>query len=223
MSSARGARIFHPEGSVHVGEAQLYDAFPGSLSGMLQAEYRLSRAFGLPTWIGDFYGLAVRLYPGDASFADLLFASSFEGALGKWMPRPHHRSGRAVILSSLLPYATTAGQLVWLGASVTPPRGLTWDTMIATDAAPAAIRLCAADLLHRPTTCGHLHRSVSEPQDRGTALRFNPWHAPPGLRPAGWINALRDPAYRGSQRGRAAKEPRGSSRLADPSTEEPPC
>ena len=34
------------------------------------------------------------------------------------------------------------------------------------------------------------------------ALRFNPWTTGPGLRPSGWLNLLRDAAYRASQRGR---------------------
>jgi hypothetical protein len=33
-------------------------------------------------------------------------------------------------------------------------------------------------------------------------LRFNPWHAGGGVAPAGPINRLRDPAYRGSPSGR---------------------
>ena len=49
LSSARGSRIFHPEGSVHRAEAEIYDAFPGLLRGRFRAEFRLSRAFGLPT------------------------------------------------------------------------------------------------------------------------------------------------------------------------------
>jgi hypothetical protein len=34
------------------------------------------------------------------------------------------------------------------------------------------------------------------------ALRFNPWATGPGIRPAGWLNLLRDAAYRASQYGR---------------------
>ena len=34
------------------------------------------------------------------------------------------------------------------------------------------------------------------------ALRFNPWTTGPGIRPSGWLNLLRDAAYRASQRGR---------------------
>jgi hypothetical protein len=34
------------------------------------------------------------------------------------------------------------------------------------------------------------------------ALRFNPWTPGPGIRPSGWLNLLRDAAYRASQRSR---------------------
>lgn len=34
------------------------------------------------------------------------------------------------------------------------------------------------------------------------ALRFSPWTTGPGIRPAGWLNLLRDTAYKASQRGR---------------------
>jgi hypothetical protein len=37
--------------------------------------------------------------------------------------------------------------------------------------------------------------------DQTEALRFNPWTTGPGIRPAGWLNLLRDAAYRASQRG----------------------
>jgi hypothetical protein len=41
------------------------------------------------------------------------------------------------------------------------------------------------------------------PDDQTEALRFNPWTTGPGIRPAGWLNLLRDAAYRASQRGRS--------------------
>jgi hypothetical protein len=37
--------------------------------------------------------------------------------------------------------------------------------------------------------------------DQTAALRFNPWTTGPGIRPSGWLNLLRDAAYRASQRG----------------------
>ena len=44
------------------------------------------------------------------------------------------------------------------------------------------------------------------PAEQTEALRFNPWTTGPGIRPAGWLNLLRDAAYRASQRGRS-REP----------------
>jgi hypothetical protein len=41
------------------------------------------------------------------------------------------------------------------------------------------------------------------PPADGDRLRFNPWNSGGGLRPTGPLMGLRDPAYRGSQRGAA--------------------
>ena len=38
--------------------------------------------------------------------------------------------------------------------------------------------------------------------DQTQDLRFNPWTTGPGIHPSGWLNLLRDAAYRASQRGR---------------------
>ena len=40
------------------------------------------------------------------------------------------------------------------------------------------------------------------PVEQTEALRFNPWTTGPGIHPSGWLNLLRDAAYRASQRGR---------------------
>jgi hypothetical protein len=36
------------------------------------------------------------------------------------------------------------------------------------------------------------------PAEQTEALRFNPWTTGPGIRHAGWLNLLRDAAYRAS-------------------------
>jgi hypothetical protein len=55
--------------------------------------------------------------------------------------------------------------------------------------------------------------SVGQPlsAEQTEGLRFNPWSTGPGIRPSGWLNLLRDAAYRASQRGRqggASRRPR---------------
>jgi hypothetical protein len=206
LSCARGSRIFHPRGTVHAAQAVLFESFPAILAGPFEAEFRLSRAFGLPSQVGDFFGLAVRIYPEDGPPADLLFASSFTGALGKWVPQPHRQSSTRLTFSSLLPYETMTrpGRKLVLGATVRPPTGLTWETIIATHTPPVAISLWSASPLGRPRPCGYIVTTDRPPHEPPRSLRFNPWHAPPGLQPAGLINKLRDPAYRGSQQGRHA-------------------
>jgi len=150
----------------------------------------------------------VRLFRDDTAVGDLLFASSCDGAIGKWVPRPHRLTGETVTLSGLLPYATTTAphRRVVLGGTVTPPPGVTWETMIASDTPPAAVRIWSAEPLRVPRFCGRLDGFIPGSRTPGATIRFNPWHAPPGLRPAGLINKLRDPAYRGSQQGRSAED-----------------
>ncbi|HEY0477646.1 MAG TPA: hypothetical protein VGD37_08985 [Kofleriaceae bacterium] len=212
FSAARGKRIFHPEGVVWSGRLSVNDSFPGSLRGTLTCEIRLSRAFGLPVAVGDFYGLAIRAYPSDRDVLDLLFASSFGGALGKWVPCPHRNTPPRLTLSALLPYATTAHprRSVAVGAHVTPGPAVAWESMIRAATPPEAIALWTAAPFGPPIVCGAVDGFALAPPGRGDDLRFNPWHAPPGLRPAGSINKLRRPAYRGSQRGRSTGKDRAS-------------
>ncbi len=47
--------------------------------------------------------------------------------------------------------------------------------------------------------------------DQTEALRFNPWTTGPGIHPSGWLNLLRDAAYRASQRGRMRATSRAAS------------
>jgi hypothetical protein len=43
------------------------------------------------------------------------------------------------------------------------------------------------------------------PGPTGAVIAFDPWNCGGGIVPAGAVNALRAPAYRGSRRGRAAR------------------
>ncbi len=53
------------------------------------------------------------------------------------------------------------------------------------------------------------------PAHVGEDLRFDPWHAGPGLRPVGVLNRVRRPAYRASQQGRGAPR-QGARDAVDP-------
>jgi hypothetical protein len=76
----------------------------------------------------------------------------------------------------------------------------------------AELRAAAADALgFELRTAGTLGPSqplatlsVGQPlsAEQTQALRFNPWTTGPGIHPSGWLNLLRDAAYRASQRGR---------------------
>ena len=58
----------------------------------------------------------------------------------------------------------------------------------------------------RLTPVGELRLGERLPAETSERLKFNVWHTGGGIRPAGFLQALRDPAYRGSQQARAKYE-----------------
>jgi hypothetical protein len=85
---------------------------PGTDTGVA----RISRSAGLPDGWPDVWGLALRLNAASSSsgVADLLLATSFAGPAGRHVLAL--RRGLQGPLSCLLPYRTTTGRLVVIGA-----------------------------------------------------------------------------------------------------------
>ena len=213
LSRARRARFFHPRGISYRGTLTVFT--PGVTRGVQAlapgfthpALVRFSCALGLPSPSPDLLGLALRLPDvyGRSRHQDLLLASSGNGLALNVLPRPT-RSFFGGSFSTLLPYRA-AGRLVLLGAfAATPSASSRSDPLeeLAETAGRATLRFVLT--LARPWSAWEPVALVSIedrlPPDASEDLRFNPAHTGGQLDPAGLLNDVRGPAYRGSQEGR---------------------
>lgn len=136
---------------------------------------RFSTSFGLPGWLPDIQGVALRV-PQPEGFADLLLASTGTGRVGRFVLRPARaRSGAPY--TTLLPYRGPRGPLLLGLREHTPGRlELSWAT-------PAGAWHPVGELVLHRRTCPD--------------VRFDPVLAtPPGLVQYDWVVRVREPAYR---------------------------
>ena len=203
VSALRSARALHPHGVVLEAEVEI-DAPLGvpagesifSRAGSYDAVVRLSRGAGLPHPLPDIHGCALRLVDvyGAGRHQDFLLASSVAG------PVLHHllvptRGFWSRPYSSALLYAVD-GRLRVVGAL--PLRG-----------GPGGGNRLTLELgqpLGRWQRVGEIRLGEPVPLQEGERIRFHPWNTGSGIRPWGPFIRLRDPAYRGSQRGWAADD-----------------
>jgi hypothetical protein len=172
---------------------------------------RFSRA-GLPEPLPDALGVAIKLPDahGRGADQDLLLTSSADRPLLRRLLLSASSFVRGAF-STALPYDLGGERVVLLLVPVRPGGGRSAGS-VARGGALAELRAAAADALgFELRTAGTLGRSqplatlsVGQPlpAEQTEALRFNPWTTGPGIHPSGWLNLLRDAAYRASQRGR---------------------
>ncbi|MCW2923119.1 MAG: hypothetical protein JWM98_523 [Thermoleophilia bacterium] len=201
-SNLRGRRIFHPRGVAwqldlrRVAPAERLPDIPLLRAARATGVARLSRGLGLPTWLPDAIGLAVRIDVDGAPAQDLLLVSSLDGPLLNRVIRPAWaRPG--LVLSSILPMEVE-GRALWFGARL---------GAVATGGpggGPAMeFELLVARRLDRFHTWATGRVTGTLPAAEAEALRFDPWRCTDGVRPAGLVNRTRPAAYLGSRRGRA--------------------
>jgi hypothetical protein len=145
---------------------------------------RLSQAVGLPTWLPDIQGLALRIDPGGQP-GDLLFATTGHGRVTRFLLTPSRHFGRP--LTTLLPYRTPVGAVL-LGAERTDDTSfeLSWATV-------AGPWRRFADLSLLPD------HEAGDPE-----ISFDPMlNRVPDLEPYDWVRRLREPAYLGARRSRS--------------------
>lgn len=147
---------------------------------------RQSRAVGLPSPVPDIFGLALRVPTGGDRHGDLLFASTGQGPLTRYLLIPA-RSPHGRPLTTLLPHRTPAGAVL-LSAVFhdETTAGLAW-----------AIRSGAwhpfAELVLQ-------HEPVDEAD---LPVSFEPVrNVPPGMDTFDWVRRLREPAYTTARRSR---------------------
>ena len=217
LAGLRRRRSLHPSGTGYHAWFRVNDgrpAVPLFRSGVAQpALLRFSRAAGLPEPLPDALGVAVKLPNayGPGADQDLLVTSSIDRPLLRRLLFPATSFGRGAF-STALPYQLGNQRVVLLLVPALPDVGLPDGAVQRRRGALAELdATIAAGLEFQLRTAGSL--GPSEPLatltigpplsiEQTEQLRFNPWMTGPGIRPVGWLNLLRDTAYRASQRGR---------------------
>ncbi|QYG91881.1 hypothetical protein HC251_05125 [Iamia sp. SCSIO 61187] len=193
LAAARRARAFHPVGTAAraVVDVDTGDHPLAGLAGRHDAIVRTSRGIGLPTPLPDVLGVALRLLPpgadaeaaGDPSTLDVPMASSAAGRITRHLLRPAI-APQGPTYSSLAPYAGADDRRFVVGVRFAGDQDL--DLLVARPGAPWR-------------TVGRVAVGDPLPAAVGEALRFDPFTCPPWMEPVGFVNDLRQPAYRASQ------------------------
>jgi len=219
LAVLRRRRSLHPTGVGYQAQLVVGDV-PGRPSVPLlrpgaayPALLRFSRGAGLPEPLPDALGVAVKLPDahGPGADQDLLLTSSTSRPLLRRLLFPARSFVRGVF-STALPYDLDGERVVVLLVPTPTGNGRSPGGVTRGGGAMAELRAAAvAGLGFELRTAGTFGPSrrlatltVGQPlsAEQTRALRFNPWTTGPGIRPSGWLNLLRDAAYRASQRGR---------------------
>lgn len=165
---------------------------PGDSTGVV----RFSRATGLPEWLPDIHGLAIRVEDGAAEggHADLLLATTGLGRLTRFVLRPT-RTPTGSSYSTLLPYRAAGGPV--LVAATSDPADD--DRLVLVVASGTGAWRVFADLAIMPS---------AEDSTGDTSISFDPiLHQLDGLEQYPWVVRLREGAYRAARRTRGARHP----------------
>lgn len=175
--------------------------------GSVPVRARVSRSVGLPSWLPDVIGLALRVDI-DGRPADIELSSSARGVPGRFLLAPRW-SASGAIFSTLLPYRGDAGPVLVSALSSAP------------DTLPAKLTDLRRELAARPwrltlafaTPSGPWHPfadvilRADDDQDDAD-LRFDAVRRSlPGAGWYRWIRVLREPSYRLVQDGRTSVRP----------------
>ena len=197
-SRLRGERAVHARGRAFTGSVTL----PGGAGtgarlldepGEYDAVVRFSRSAGLPPWLPDVYGLAVRLVDahGPGRHQDLLLDSTQPAPLLRRLPWPRWDASSAVY-GSLLPY-DVGGRRMLVGAVPVPGTPPVRSLAALPDRLELALLLATAHGRWREV--GRVRTSGELPAPEGRRLRFTPAMTGGGLRPAGPFQEWRNRSY----------------------------
>lgn len=214
LARLRSRRSLHPAGAGYQGWLEVPTELPARPGvPLLQAGsthpalIRFSRGAGLPEPLPDALGVAIKLPDayGPGADQDLLLTSSTDRPLLRRLLFPARSFVRGAF-STALPYDLGSERVVLLLVPVLPPTGRSTGGALAElraatdDGLGFELRTARTSGRSQPLATVTLGPSLSTEQTE--TLRFNPWTTGPGIRPSGWLNLLRDAAYRASQRGR---------------------
>jgi hypothetical protein len=223
LAALRRKRSLHPIGVGYQGVLQVpadAPARPGiplfRAGAAHPALLRFSRGAGLPEPLPDALGVAIKLPDahGPGADQDLLLTSSYDRPLFRRLLFPA-RSFLRGAFSTALPYDLGGERVVLLLVPVHVRGGRSADgtghgpsggamrelRAAAPDGLWFELRTATAFGRSRPLATVTIDAPLAADQTK--TLHFNPWTTGPGIRPSGWLNLLRDAAYRASQRGRA--------------------
>jgi hypothetical protein len=222
LAALRRRRSLHPTGAGYQGWLQVPDDSPARPGVALfqagathPALLRFSRGAGLPEPLPDALGVAIKLPDahGPGADQDLLLTSSTDRPLLRRLLFPARSFVRGAF-SSALPYDLASERVVLLlvpmhasdGRSASGvgrwPGGGALAELHAVAAKGLRFELRTARSFGRSQPLATVTTGAPLPAEQTEALRFNPWTTGPEIRPSGWLNLLRDAAYRASQRGR---------------------
>jgi hypothetical protein len=180
----------HPRGTVRAGRLRRFGlAAPCGVAwldepGADEVTVRLSRAVGLPAWLPDVMGLAIRVPLSADSHADLLLASTGLGTLSRYVLVPARDPSHATY-STLLPYRTPVGPAF----------------LAARPAGDRRFQLSVAIGGGRWSQFGVL--DLGSPMPPAAEPAFDPMtNTFPDLPPYEWVARLREGAYRAARRSR---------------------
>jgi hypothetical protein len=205
LSRLRRKRVFHPFGVgfearlTPVGEPTGAAAFDREGEAMV----RLSRSVGLPEWLPDPCGLALRVPDahGTGAHQDLLLVSSAALPGGRHTLLPSRGFGDRPY-SSVLPYELR-GRTVMLGArALAPGPGPKLADLRGREAVALEFELLVAELSGDWEPVARLSLGRRLPPEQTERLDFDPTNTGGGLELVGWLNKVRGPAYNASQEGR---------------------
>lgn len=211
VARTRHDRALHPDGVTVRGRLELHGAAAGATTGIAWLDtagvedvvVRLSRGGGLPAWLPDVQGLALR-----CSGGDVLLSSSGAVPVLRHVPALHGSPSTA-FYGSVIPFASRRGPVLLAARAVDGvPR-------------PAAPDALLRSLAHHPMVLALLRGGPRGPWHvvgrltlGGTPVpdvRFDPADAPPGLSTYPFVARLRARAYARSQEVPAPPDP-GSTR-----------
>jgi hypothetical protein len=222
LAALRRKRSLHPTGVGYQGWLQGTDESPArpgvplfQTGATRPALLRFSRGAGLPEPLPDALGVAMKLPDahGPGSDQDLLLTSSTDRPLLRRLLFPARSFVRGAF-STALPYDVGGERVVLLLVPVPNGGGRSGggDGHRHVGGALAELRVAAdnglgfelrtAKTFGRSQLLATVMAGAPLSAEQTEALRFNPWTTGPGIRPAGWLNLLRDAAYRSSQRSR---------------------
>ena len=190
----RRGKALHPRGVVRSGVVRRQGGARTGVpwideSGDDRVLLRLSRATGLPAYLPDILGLALRVPYDGSRHGDLLLASTGTGALSRFVLRLARRPG--VPYSSLFPYRSPIGPL--LLAAIPLARDGT------------RFELAWSTLTSSWTPFGTLEVRSDWDDASDAPISFDPvLNELPGLHSYSWAARLRRFAYAGSRRARGA-------------------